>query len=39
MSFSLIVKLDTILTSPKVDNEVYEEYRVGKAVEGYPPGA
>lgn len=28
-----------VLTCPEVDDNVYEEYRVGKAVEGYPPSA
>lgn len=28
-----------MLTCPEVDDNVYEEYRVGKAVEGYPPSA
>lgn len=28
-----------ILTRPEVDDDVYKEYRVRKAVEGYPPSA
>jgi len=27
------------LTRPEVDDDVYKEYRVGKAVEGYPSSA
>jgi len=28
-----------ILTRPEVDDDVYKEYRVGQAVEGYPSSA
>lgn len=36
---SLAQELFDTLTRSEVDDDVYEEYRVRKAVEGYPPGA